>query len=183
MSSLQERCPDVFCEFKRGAFTAKKTGRPFSAISLDHAHEQINALVKGEGGVVGLTENPAALRRWMVAGTEIARQVDEFEYGFDEGGTTSNIIEDRHHEQTKSVQDKFLRDVRSLVITIEEMGNPFMEDSMDLLNLNSKAIMPEKIVKDLKSIYSLGKAKYYQFMEERLKSNSKSIEGFRGRTE
>ena len=87
----------------------------------------------------------------------------------------SYIIEDCHHEQIKSVQDTFLRDVRSLVITIEEMGNPFMEESMDLLNLNSKAIMPEKIVKDLKSIYSLGKAKYYQFMEERLKSNSKSI--------
>jgi len=48
------------------------------------------------------------------------------------------------------------------------MGNPFMEESC-LLNLNSKA------VKDLKNIYSLGKAKYYQFMEQRFKSNSKSI--------
>ena len=33
-----------------------------------HAHEQVNAGVKGEGGAVCLTENPAALRRWMVAG-------------------------------------------------------------------------------------------------------------------
>ena len=48
------------------------------------------------------------------------------------------------------------------------MGNPFMEECC-LLNLNSKA------VKDLKNIYSLGKAKYYQFMEQRFKSNSKSI--------
>jgi len=55
------------------------------------------------------------------------------------------------------------------------MGNPFMEDSMDLLNLNSKAVMPEKVENDLKNIYSLGKAKYYQFMEERFKSNSKSV--------
>jgi len=46
---------------------------------------------------------------------------------------------------------------------------------MDLLNLNSKAVMPEKVVKALKNIYSLGKAKYYQFIEERFKSNSKSI--------
>ena len=55
------------------------------------------------------------------------------------------------------------------------MGNPFVEVSMDLLNLNSKAVIPEKVVKDLKNIYSLWKIKYYQFMEERFKSNSKSI--------
>jgi len=139
MSSLQERCPDVFRAFKRGAFTAKKTGRPFSAISLEQAHEQINALVKGDGRAVGLTENPGALRRWTVAGPEIARQVDEFEDGFDEVGTTFNVTPaDRHHEQTKSVQEKFVHDVRSLVTTTEEMGNPFTEESMDLLNLNSK---------------------------------------------
>jgi len=34
--------------------------------------------------------------------------------------------------------------------------------------------MPEKVIKDLKNIYSLGKEKYYQFTEERFKSNSKS---------
>jgi len=68
-----------------------------------------------------------------------------------------------------------LKPFLSLVTTIGEMGNPFVEVSMDLLNLNSKAVIPEKVVKDLKNIYSLGKAKYYQFMEERFKSNSKSI--------
>jgi len=120
-------CPDVFREFKCGAFTAKKTGRPFSVISLDQAHEQINALVKGDGGAVGLTENPGALRRWMMAGPEIARLVDEFENGFDEVETTSNVTPpDLHHEQTKSVQEKFVHGVRSLVTTIEEMGNPFI---------------------------------------------------------
>jgi len=140
--------------------------RPFSAISLGQAHEQINALVKGDGGAVGLTENPGALRRWIVARSEIARQVDEFEDGFDEVGTTSNVTPpDRHHEQTKSVQEKFVHAVRSLVTTTEEMGNRFTEESMDLLNLNSKAVMPEKVVKDLKNVYSLGKAKYYQFIE------------------
>ena len=112
MSSLQERCQDVFREFKRGAFTANKTGHTFSAISLDQAHEQINALVKGNGGAVGLTENPGELRRWMDAGPKIARQVDEFEDGFDEDGITSNVTHpDHHHEHTKSVQEKFVHDV------------------------------------------------------------------------
>ena len=49
MLMLQAKCPDVYREFQRGASTAKKTTRPFSAISLDQAHEQVNALVKGDG--------------------------------------------------------------------------------------------------------------------------------------
>jgi hypothetical protein len=36
-------------------------------------------VVKGEGGAVGLTENPSALKRWMISGREIARIVSEFE--------------------------------------------------------------------------------------------------------
>jgi len=38
------------------------------SLPLDQAHEQINALVKGNGGAVGLTENSGELWRWMVAG-------------------------------------------------------------------------------------------------------------------
>ena len=43
------------------AISQPKTTCAFSAMALDQAHEQINACVKGDGGVVGLTENPSAL--------------------------------------------------------------------------------------------------------------------------
>ena len=61
MSSLPEVHPDVFREFSDGKFVVLKTNRPFSAIGIDHAHEQANALVKGDGGAVGLTEDPGCL--------------------------------------------------------------------------------------------------------------------------
>jgi len=51
-------------EFSKHCVVHKKRRR-FSAIPIDQAHEQHNALVKG-GGAIGLTENPMALRRWMV---------------------------------------------------------------------------------------------------------------------
>ena len=35
--------------------------------------------MKGDGGAVGLIDDPGALRRWMVAGPEIARLIEEFE--------------------------------------------------------------------------------------------------------
>lgn len=58
--------------FCRGAFVVRKTQGPLSAIALDQSHEQCNAMVKGDGGAVGLTANPVALTRWMTAGPEIA---------------------------------------------------------------------------------------------------------------
>ena len=72
MVALPKTHPDVYREFNAGHFTVQKTERIFSSIPIDQAHEQNNALVKGDGGAVGLTENPSALRRWMVAGPEVA---------------------------------------------------------------------------------------------------------------
>ena len=39
---------------------------------IDQAHEQNNALVKGSGGAVGLTDNPTALRKWIISALEQA---------------------------------------------------------------------------------------------------------------
>ena len=50
----------------------------------------------------------------------------------------------RHHDQTPSVQASF---VRSLVGVIEEIGNPFEEESQDLVKLDSKDITGPAAVK------------------------------------
>jgi len=75
MVTLHKTHPYVFNEFCKGNFTVKKTQNRFSNIAIDHAHEQNNGCVKGDGGAVGLTENPMALKRWMVSGPEIARVI------------------------------------------------------------------------------------------------------------
>ena len=64
--------------FSKVYFVVHKTTKLFSAIIFDHAHEQENANIKGKGGAVGLTENPSALKRWMVAGPELSRMIQEF---------------------------------------------------------------------------------------------------------
>ena len=73
MAELPNKHPHVYKEFTSGSkFTVQKTTNPFSSIPLDQAHEQNNELIKGDGGVIGITENPNALLRWMVAGPELA---------------------------------------------------------------------------------------------------------------
>ena len=48
-----------------------RTGRRFSAIPIDQAHEQLNKVVKGTGGIIGLTENPTALRYISILGGQV----------------------------------------------------------------------------------------------------------------
>ena len=65
---------------------------------------------------MGLTENPAALRRWMVAGPELSRMVEEFE------GNISSAEDHHHHEQKHGFQSAFAKDVKSLISSFEEMS-------------------------------------------------------------
>ena len=54
MISLNTMHPEVASKFiSAGSFTVRKTGQKFSAMAIDQAHEQNNAMVKGEGGAVG----------------------------------------------------------------------------------------------------------------------------------
>ena len=91
--------------------------------------------MKAEGGAVGLTENPAAFLRWIVAGPEIARVTTEFEKHERRHQTQS---ENEHHKRMEEIQTSFKKDVTALVDVIDDMGNPFLEESGDLLVLDSK---------------------------------------------
>ena len=70
---LDEQHPDVASEFHKGNFVVQKSRRDFSAMVIDH--EKNNAVINGDGGAIGLTEDPAVLRRWMVAGPETSRLI------------------------------------------------------------------------------------------------------------
>ncbi|CAB4038770.1 Hypothetical predicted protein [Paramuricea clavata] len=59
------------------------TAESFLPASHVTPHEQNNALVKGDCGAVGLTDNPAAFHRWMVSGPQMARPIKEFENSTD----------------------------------------------------------------------------------------------------
>ena len=78
----------------------KKTAHRFSVIAIDQGHEQNNAAVKDDGGAVGLTESPAALKRWMVS-----RPDGEFEAATEK----RKKLDPQHHEEAKHVQKAFER--------------------------------------------------------------------------
>ena len=144
MMVLEEQHPDVASEFHKGNFVNHKSRRDFSAMAIDQAHEQNNSIIKGDGGAIGLTEDPAALRRWMVADPEVSRLLAAYEAM---SGTIDTRIDSRHHEATVGAQTAFFENVKTMTTVLQDMGNPFQDESSDLLSLDTKNIADPSLAK------------------------------------
>ena len=76
----------------------KKTAHRLSVI--DQGYEQSNAAMKDDGAwAVGLTENLAALRRWMVSVLEMATVIGKLEALIEK----RKKLDPPHHEEAKHV--------------------------------------------------------------------------------
>ena len=96
MLTLDERYPHIAYAFRAGKFVIHKTDRHFSVMAFDQAHQQANAVIKGDGGAIGITEDPSALKRWMVAGPLVSHLVANYE----EVSGVKVEPEKRHHEKS-----------------------------------------------------------------------------------
>ena len=170
MMSLEQQHPDVAKEFHNGNFVIHKSRREFSGIAIDQAHEHNNAVIKGDGGAIGLTEDPSALRRWMIAGPEVSRVLAGYEAM---SGMKDATCSSRHHEQTLSAQKSFFEKVKSLSAVMQEMGNPFQEKSGDLIVLDTKNIADPTQAKMVATHHQRGKEQFLTFMKE-LKDEAES---------
>ena len=155
-----------------GYFTVQKTNHSFSKIAIDQVHEQNNAVVKGNDGAVGLTESPAALKRWIVSGPEMAHLFNEFEASINHHQTP---VDTRHNEVLPGVQKAFLRDVKALKASFDEYGNPFLESSGDLLVLDTRNVADKAVIDTLYKIEELGLEQYNTFVKERLVERVKPL--------
>ena len=73
----------------------------------------------------------------MVSGPEISHLVAQYEAVSQAKDATQNT---RHHEQTERNQRLFMDKVNKLTKVIGDLGNPFQEESKDLLTLDTKDI-------------------------------------------
>ena len=169
MMTLQGQHPDTAIQFSQGGFVVHKTKQPFSSIAIDQAHEQNNKVVKGNGGAVGLLQNQKVLLRWMVAGPQLARVIGEFEDNCLNGGTGKTTRTNlKHHEHTPSAQVKFATEIGALVQVLQDMGNPLLEESEDLLVLDSRDVADPAIVQTVREIEKTGQDQYEKYMTERV---------------
>ena len=108
----------VYQEFHaKGNFVVARTNDDFSSMALDQRHEQLNKDIKGDGGMVGVTEDEEKFRNWTICSPETARAVVEFEEG--------TVLQQRqhgsfhHHEDSNSFQIRFAKHVNDLLTEFE----------------------------------------------------------------
>ena len=158
--ALQKLHPDIYREFLSGKFVGQKTKHVFSSLGLDQMHEQLIGMLKGDGGVIKLTEDPTLLRRNMVTGPELSRIIQEFE-------NRKEFSNFKHHEQYPKFQSTFQNDVLKLKKTFQDLGNPFVEDSGQLISLETSCVIPEQVVSSVKTIKDIGKEQCNIFFAKR----------------
>ena len=74
---IETRHPFMAQEIKNGPFAMHNTEKRFSTMAIDQAHEQTNKMIKGDVGAICLTEDPSALRRWVVSGPEVSQILEQ----------------------------------------------------------------------------------------------------------
>ena len=115
---------------------------------------------------MGLTHNPHALNRWMLAGPEQARLIHDFEELF----IPSNADFDfRHHEEREreAPQRRFQEQIHDLQSTIQnEFSNPFMDKCPELVILDTRYCADDTVIKTIQDIKCIGQKQYEKFKEE-----------------
>ena len=71
----------------------------------------------------------------------------------------------RHHEQTLSAQKSFSEKVKSLCAVMQEMGNPFQEESADLMVLDTKNIVDPTLAEMVAAHHWRGKEQFKAFLQ------------------
>lgn len=170
MEKLKVTDPDIYQEFCNGNFCVKKTKIPFVSIGPDHAIEQVNKIMKIQGGLKGITQQKSALLRWFLIAPELHRLSEEAKHMLGVKCTTVN----KHHLLSDSKTNKFHNNVEKL-LNVLRPKNLFDCSEDKLINLITGAIMPEDVIYSVINRDSIGQAMFNKFVENRLVNNTENF--------
>ena len=78
MQVLKTGHPDTWRELENGNISVTKSTTPFVSFAADHECEQVNLLMKVNGGITGLSNNPNARQRFSLTTPELSNFASEF---------------------------------------------------------------------------------------------------------
>ena len=165
LMKLELVCPNDYKQFCSGNFVVRKTINPFSAIALDQAYEQNNAIIKEIGGAVGLLSKDidSALRRREVAGPEIYRLLEEYEQLYN---ITSNDNKGKRLEDYTEFQKTFFNDTQKSIFCFNKICNPFEENRLVVLDTGD--VMNSDVETCLANLVERNEERYKEFYKHRL---------------
>lgn len=169
MYDLQESNPEVWHDFEEGGFVVQTNPISFTAIGVDHAHEHLNKVHKGDGGISGITTHPESLLRYCLSSPVLARLSQETE---DMLEVTAPSRKQHHDLNAKKVQrqETNIRKLKEVLSNNNPFNKPGNEDGTEsnLVHITNNVIIPQNVADNILDSQNRGKKGYQNFVEERI---------------
>ena len=172
MEALEQSDAEIYGEFLSGNWVVNKNQHvPFCAVGANHALEHINRSMKVSSGLVGITLNPSARTKFFVISPELVRLAGEAQ----EMAGLHPAAKESHHALSASNENRQNKAIDDLTSTMKTFTNLFTEDSDELFNLVTKAVMPQKVSTDLCRQSKLGQQLSEDFVTSRITTNTTNL--------
>lgn len=142
--NLQRDMPEVYDNFKKGAFTVKHTQRPFSSVGMDQALGQsINRAGKSPSGIIGYTKKKNSVAVWNMIFHESIGINNVFReiIGLNSDNEELQVHHDYNGSNTQWTEDA----VNSVVQYLLKRVNPFQDVRQPLRNIVTEQLVDEKV--------------------------------------
>ena len=127
--------------------------------------------MKVSGGLVRITLKEAARTKFFLIASEMANLVGQAK----EMAGVASEIQTRHHNHTPAVASREDKNIKALMETVETFTKPFADESSDLFNLVTKAVMPDNIKEDMCNQSVIGQTLFDIFLKDRIQSEKVNI--------
>lgn len=170
MRHLETNDPETWRYFMEGNFCCQKNEIPFTAIGRDHCGEQQNKVLKGRGGIAGLSSNLNSTNQYFMTAPILAQIYSDMQ----RKGGESEHSRRLHHQLCKSYTFRQNKWITSLLKSFERHKVSFSRtNSKGFYNVVTGQVFSDAIYQDLIAAYNTGQQLYKEFVEERLKPESK----------
>ena len=166
MQTLPTTHPSVAESISEHFAVQQQENHGFAQTAMDQVIEQTcNRDTKTKGGLIGFTQNPAAVQRWILSHGERANITAKC---LAMAGTTAK--EKNPVSQTRADSDELL--VKVVMDTFKTLQNPFTYNVSELVNIASGLVVSYSAQTDILSAYEKGADAAEKFVAERLASDT-----------
>ena len=168
MYTLKRMDPIVWEAFSDGEFAVQRNKIPFTGIGMDHRGEQVNKILKIDGGIVGISHNENACTRFMLSAPIIA----EISSSFKDSIGSSKSERRNHHQLTRSYTNRQNDMKFKIGDVLDECNLDFSKQGDDKMrNFVTNHIFPEEVKNDILRVEDIGDEAYKTLVYERLSTN------------
>ena len=127
MHGLKSTASQVWDAFEKGGFVVQNSDIPFTAISVDHAGEQVNKILKVNGGLVCISHNVNARDRFFLTAPYIANITKEMKIA----GKIADNSCNKPNQLSTSIQAKRYENVQNLRDVFANHGITFEKHTLN----------------------------------------------------